>query len=92
MSLITKGIVWVLFFSLIVSLLALLPSTDDYPLPSAITDGITVIVGYYFAWAEVFDFLNWLFFFFMLTLFIEVYIWIAKAVMWTLGLVARLTG
>jgi len=92
MTLIVKGIVWVLFFSLIVSLLALLPSTADYPLPDVISQGVTLVVGYYFAWAQVFTFLDWLFYFFILSIFIEVYVWIAKAIMWTLGLVARLVG
>jgi len=92
MSLITKGIVTVIFLSLIVFMIALLPSTTDYPLPTAVTQGITIIVGYYYAWAQVFTFLQTLFVFFVLTLFIEIYIWISKVVLWVIGFVARIVG
>jgi len=92
MSLITTALVTVAFFSLVITLIALLPSTTDYPLPSAITQGIVIIIGYYYAWAQVFTFLEVLFVFFVLTLFFEIYLWLAKVVLWVIGFVARFVG
>jgi len=92
MSILTKALVTAAFLALVVSLIALLPSVNDYPLPSSITNGMVVILGYYFAWSSVFTFLNTLFFFFTLTLFIEIYIWIAHVIMWIIGIVARFVG
>jgi len=89
MSAIGKVFSVIAFFALVMFLVALLPSTTDYPLPTGVTQGITLVVGYYFAWAGVFTFLNVLFLFFVLSLFIEIYVWIAKVVMWIIGFVAR---
>jgi len=92
MSLLTKAIITVLFFSLIVSLIALLPSTADYPLPSAVNQGIVLVIGYYYAWAQVFTFLQTLFLFFVLTLFLDIYLWITSVVLWVIATVARFVG
>jgi len=92
MTLITKALVTTIFFSLVVALIALLPSTTDYPIPSAVTQGVTLIVGYYYAWAQVFTFLQTLFLFFVLTLFYQVYLMIARIVLWIIGFVSRFVG
>jgi len=92
MSAALKALMIVAFFSLIVVLIALLPNTSDYPLPASFTNGIVIFIAYYFAWAKVFTFLNTLFFFFVLTLFMDVYIWTARLVVWMIGIVARFVG
>jgi len=92
MSLVSKAIITVIFFSLVVTLIALLPSTTDYPIPTAVTQGVTLIIGYYYAWGQVFTFLNVLFLFFVLSLFLEVYLMIARIVIWIIGFVARFVG
>jgi len=92
MSAALKAFLIIAFFSLVVALLALLPTTADYPLPPSITTGIVTFMGYYFAWAKVFTFLNTLFFFFVLTLFLDIYTWTAKLIMWIIGIVARFVG
>jgi len=92
MSLVSKAVITVIFFSLVVTLIAFLPSTTDYPLPTGVTQGIAIVIGYYYAWAQVFTFLNVLFLFFVLTLFLEVYLWIARVVLWIIGFVARFVG
>jgi len=92
MSILSKAIITAVFLGLVVALIALLPSVDQYPLPPSIVSGIVLIVGYYFAWSHVFTFLNTLFFFFVLTMFIEIYVWTAKVVLWVIGIVARFVG
>jgi len=92
MSIFSKAVITVVFFTLIVALIALLPSVTDYPIPPSVLSGIVLIVGYYFAWSHVFTFLNTLFFFFVLTMFIEIYVWTAKVVLWVIGIVARFVG
>jgi len=92
MSLVSKAVITVIFFSLVVTLIALLPSTTDYPLPTGVNQGITIIVGYYYAWANVFTFLNVLFLFFVLSIFIDIYMWIARVVLWIIGFVSRFVG
>lgn len=89
MTLVQKIITVVIFFSLIVGLIGLLPSTTDYPLNPTISTGITLIMGYYYAWALTFTFLQTLFVFFMLTLAIQIYIMVARIGMWIIGFVAR---
>jgi len=92
MSLLVKASVTVIFFSLIVTLIAFLPSTTDYPIPTAVSQGITLIIGYYYAWAQVFTFLNVLFVLFVLSMFLEIYIMIARIVLWIIGIVSRFVG
>lgn len=92
MSILNKALVVILFYALILALVALLPSVNDYPLPVAVVNGIVTVLGYYFAWSGIFTFLNTLFFFFTLTMFIEIYIWIAHVNLWIIGVVSRMVG
>jgi len=92
MSMLTKALIVVAFFSLIVFLIALLPATTDYPIPTAVSQGVTIIIGYYYAWAQVFTFLQTLFLFFVLTLFYQIYLMIARIILWIIGFVARFVG
>jgi len=92
MSAAVKALLVIAFFSLIVVLIALLPDTTDYPLPTSISSGVVLFIGYYFAWAKVFTFLNTLFFFFVLTLFMDIYIWTARLILWVIGVISRIVG
>jgi len=90
MSMATKGLVLVLFFASLIGLVALLPSTETYPLPGSISTALTVLVYYYFQWATVFWFLTVLWYFFVLTVALEAIIWIATKVLQVVSWAARI--
>jgi len=90
MSLLTKGLMIGIFFTLLVSLIALLPSVSDYPLPPQIALSLTIILGYVFAWTSVFWFINIWFAIALLSIGFELAIWTAKKVIWITTWVARL--
>jgi len=82
----------ILTFSLIIGLIALLPSTDQYPLPSEFSTSIAVVVAYVFAWVDVFWFISVWWWIALLTIGIELTIWIAKQVIRITSWVVRLFG
>lgn len=92
MSLLVKGLMIALFFSLVIVGITLLPSTADYPLPSEFSSSLTLVFGYYAAWSSVFTVLNTLFICAGLGLGLELAIWIWRAVSWFIGIVARMVG
>ena len=92
MTLLTKSLGVVLFFSLVVILFALLPSTSEYPLPSEFSSSLIVIFSYYFAWSSVFTALNTLLTCTLLVLGFELGIFIWKIVTWVIGFVSRIVA
>jgi len=92
MSLVVKALVYVLFFSLLVVLIALLPLTSAYPLPPEFASSLTLIFGYYFAWSSVFTVLNTLLVCAGLGIGLELVIWVFGILKWIAGIVARFVG
>jgi len=92
MTLLSKAIIYVLVFSAIVVIMALLPSTTDYPLPPQFASSITVVFGYYYAWSSVFTALNTLFICATFGIGLELVIFIYKVVTWVIGIIARIAG
>jgi len=88
-ALVKAGLV-LLCFSLIVALIALLPSTTDYPLPTEFSSSITLIIGYAFAWVGVFWFLSVYWWMMLLNFGLELSIWIAKQVLRIIGWAVRM--
>jgi len=79
-----------LVFSLIIGLIALLPSTDQYPLPAEFTTSVAIVFAYVFAWVDVFWFISVWFWIMLLTLGLELTIWIAKQVIRIIGWLVRI--
>jgi len=100
MTLLTKGIIFILFLALLAGLIALLPdaqcaplqTTGCYPLPPQVATSITIILGYVFAWAGVFWFLNIWFALALITIGFELIVWVAKKIIWIIGWVSRLVA
>jgi hypothetical protein len=98
MTLVTKGLMLILFSTVLLTVIALLPSatcdtislTGCYPLPTAILVSLNVIFGYTFAWATVFNFIIIWFALALISIGFEALIWVAKKVVWIIGLAARL--
>jgi len=92
MSSLLKGILILLFFSLLIGLISLLPSTSDYPLDPMFASGVATIFGYYFAWSSVFTCLNTLLALSLLSIGLVLVFAIAKFVMWVISFTSRLVG
>jgi len=90
MTALVKGILVLIVFSLIVSLIALLPSTEQYPLPPEFNTSIVLIVGYAFAWVNVFWFLSAYWWMMLLNFGLELTIWLAKQVLRIIGWAVRM--
>jgi len=80
----------ILAFSLLMGLIALLPSTDQYPLPPAFATSVAVVFAYVFAWVGVFWFISIWWWIALLTIGLELSIWIAKKVIQIFSWLARL--
>jgi len=81
-----------LFFALIIGLIALLPDTTDYPLPPQVAASLTVVLGYAFAWGDFFWFIPVWFYLALLTIGLELSLWLARKVMWIIGFISRLVA
>jgi len=88
MSLLTKAIITAIFIGLFVTMIYLLPTNVEYPLPTEFTSSLALIIGYTFAWAQVFTWINVLFLCALTALAIEILIWIWKVIAWTISKVA----
>jgi len=91
MTALTKAGLFILFFALVVILIALLPDTTQYPLPPQFTASVTVVLAYVFTWATFFWFISVWFQIMLLTMGLEITIWIAKKIIWIIGFAARMT-
>jgi len=85
-----KAILILLAFSLVMGFIALLPSTDQYPLDPSIAASIAVVFAYVFAWVGVFWFISVWFFIMLLTIGLDLTIWIAKQVLRLISWIVRL--
>jgi len=92
MSLLTKGIMTILFFGLIVALISSLPLIADHPLDPLYATAITIIFGYLFAWSSVFTAINYLLFAALATIGLELGILLWHFVRWIIGFVSRFIG
>jgi len=90
MSLLTKAVVIVLFYSFVVAIIALLPSVQDYPLSPAFASSLAVIFGYLFAWSSVFTCINSLLSIALISIGLELAIWIWQVNQWVINFTARL--
>jgi len=70
-----------LVFSLMMGLIALLPDTSQYPLPPEFSISLAVVLAYTFAWVGVFWFISAWWWAMLLTIGLELTIWIAKQVL-----------
>jgi len=80
----------ILAFSLMMGLIALLPDTTQYPLPTEFSTSVAVVLAYTFAWVGVFWFISAWWWAMLLTIGLELTIWIAKQVMRVFSWLARL--
>lgn len=90
MTLITKVLAIGAFLIGLIGLIALLPSTTDYPLDPSIATSLTIIMGYVSAWTSIFWAINILFGVALLGIGLELILWVAKKVIWIIGWAARL--
>jgi len=85
-----KVVLILLAFSLVMGFIALLPSTDQYPLDRGIAAGIAVVFAYVFAWNSTFWFIGIWFWIMLLSIGFELTVWIAKQVIRLTSWVVRL--
>jgi len=86
MSLVTVGILLILFFSLVVGGFSLLPDAALHPLPSGVASGIYTVYAYYAQFNYILpvrEFLD----LFLLTLAFEAAYWFWRFVRWIIGIV-----
>jgi len=77
-------------FAVLMGLIALLPSTADYPLPDEFNAGLTLIIGYAFAWIGVFWFISVYWWMMLLNFGFELSFWVGKQVIRIFGWIVRL--
>jgi len=87
-----KVIYVALFFSLCVTLIAFLPSVDQYPLPPEFAASLGTIFGYYYSWVTVFTSLNTLLLCVFIFISVETVVFIFKIITWIMGFVSRFIG
>jgi len=85
MSLLTKAIVTVIFIGLFVAAIYSLPSTQQFPLPPEFATSLALIIGYTFAWAQVFTCIQTLMACAIVAMSIEIVVWLWKASAWVIG-------
>jgi len=54
MSILTLAWVIPVAFTIFVTILNILPNSSDIPLPSEVSDGLTLVLQYVFAWGDIF--------------------------------------
>jgi len=91
MSLLTKALMLLAFFGLVVGGIALLPSSTDYPLPSGISTAITFSYSLY-SWINTYLPLDVMITIFKYSITIEGAIWIFKNFKGIFGWAARLAS
>jgi len=92
MSIAIKAILIFLFFSLIVVFFSMLPLVSDYPLDPLFASSVAIIIQYTYAWISIFWAINYLMYCVLLSLSIEVALFLWRLASWVVGLVARMIG
>jgi len=92
MTALLKGLIIILFFSAVIVLFSLLPSTDQYPLDPTFRVALLYMMGYTFAWGTMFPAIFALFSIAILMIAIEVIDWIWSTVRFVIGIGVRLFG
>jgi len=86
MSLLTLAFIIPIFFSAVIVILNLLPTTAQYPLPTEISSSLTLILGYAFAWNSIFP-LDTLLTVALISIGLELAIFTWKIIRWVIGVV-----
>jgi len=86
MSLLTLGVLMLLFFSFLVGGFALLPDASLHPVPDSLASSIYTIYAYYASFNNILP-VRELLDLFLLTVSVEIAIWFWRFIRWIIGLV-----
>lgn len=88
MTIVTKVILIVAFFALIIALLSALPLTADHPLDPTFALAVGIIFTYLYQWAQVFTAINYLLYVALASIGLELGIVLWRFAAWIIGKVA----